>query len=100
MKNTVLISLGLLVSACAPVLLVATQGPPPIGGVGLVISKPWAKSAQSIVASSNLHEVGPMRGRLGSFVVIETNESVQTSTPMAHGSLSMVKKLWSFVKVE
>jgi hypothetical protein len=30
------------------------------------------------VASSNLHEVGPIQGRLGAFAMIETNKSVQT----------------------
>lgn len=78
MRNAVLISVGLLVTACAPVLMFATQGPPSTGGVGLVISKPWKRSARSIVASSNLHEVGPIQGRFGVFVMIETNESVQT----------------------
>lgn len=78
MRNAVLISVGLLLTACAPILMFATQGPPSPGSVGLVISKPWDRSARSIVASSNLHEVGPIQGHFGTFVMIETSESVQT----------------------
>lgn len=74
-RNIALISAGLLAVACAPILTIAAQGAP---AVGLVVSNPWNQSAQSIVALSNLQEIGPIQGMYGAFVLIETNESIQS----------------------
>jgi len=77
-RNIALIFAGLLAVACAPILTIAAQGAPAVGTVGLVVSNPWNQSAQSIVALSNLQEIGPIQGMYGALVLIETNESIQS----------------------
>lgn len=57
--------------------MLVTQLAPSVGNVGLVISKPWDRSAKNVVATSNLHEVGPIQGYFGVFVMIETDDSVR-----------------------
>ena len=97
MRNAALNSVGLPATACAAVLMFATQGPPSTGSVGLVNSKPWSGSARSIVASSSLHKVSPIQGRIGVFVMIEDNESVRTLYTNGAWFVIDGQKLWSFV---